>query len=59
MLYRLLLLGCLLLTAATGMAQRTASSVPRLAPSFFTTYSYLSYTILDRGTSPVPMPAKG
>ncbi|UPL50334.1 copper resistance protein NlpE [Hymenobacter sublimis] len=59
MLYRLFLLGCLLLTAATGMAQRTASSVPRLAPSFFTTYSYLSYTILDRGTSPVPMPAKG
>ncbi|GAB3237499.1 hypothetical protein GCM10027346_29130 [Hymenobacter seoulensis] len=59
MLYRLLLLGALSLSSFTSLAQRTPTAVPRLAPSFFTTYTYLTYAILDKGTSPTPMPAKG
>ena len=29
------------------------------AGSFFTTYTYLSYAILDKGSSPEPLPAQG
>lgn len=52
------LLACLLLSAPAALAQRP-TSVPKLAPSFFTTYTYLTYTILDKGTSPTPMAAQG
>ncbi|MBX0290354.1 copper resistance protein NlpE [Hymenobacter sp. HSC-4F20] len=59
MLYRFVLAALLGFSGFSAVAQRTSPTVPRLAPSFFTTYSYLTYSILDRGTSPTPMPAKG
>ncbi|MCA8829741.1 hypothetical protein [Hymenobacter pini] len=31
----------------------------RTSPSFFTTYTYQSYSILDKGSSSTPMAAKG
>ncbi|WBO85432.1 hypothetical protein [Hymenobacter yonginensis] len=55
---KLLLLAGLLLAAPAAQAQRRAA-VPRLAPSFFSTYAYLTYTILDKGTSAAPMAAQG
>ncbi|WBA42412.1 hypothetical protein [Hymenobacter canadensis] len=55
----LLLLAGLLLAAPAAQAQVRPAATPRLAPSFFSTYTYLSYTILDKGTSAVPMAAKG
>jgi hypothetical protein len=54
----LLLLTGLLLAAPAAQAQRPAA-VPRLAPSFFSTYAYLTYSIIDKGTSATPMAAKG
>ncbi|RPD44911.1 hypothetical protein DNI29_19620 [Hymenobacter sediminis] len=59
MLYRLFLAAFLCLGSFRGVAQRSSPAVPRLAPSFFTTYTYLTYSILDKATSPTPMPAKG
>ncbi|SNR34523.1 MULTISPECIES: hypothetical protein [Hymenobacter] len=59
MVFRILVFGLLLSVPPAAMAQRKSTAVPKLAPSFFTTYSYLSYTILDKGTSPTPMPARG
>ena len=62
MILRLLpLLVCgLLLSAPAAQAQRKAKTkVPTLAPSFFTTYTYLTYTILDKGTDSAPMAAQG
>ncbi|TGE08433.1 hypothetical protein [Hymenobacter fodinae] len=60
MILRVFLLALLLAAAGpTAWAQRTAKPVPKLAPSFFTTYTYLSYSILDIGTSPEPMAAQG
>jgi hypothetical protein len=59
MILRLLpLLVGLLLSAPAVLAQRKAK-VPALVPSFFTTYTYLTYTILDKGTDPAPMAARG
>ncbi|TGD82498.1 hypothetical protein [Hymenobacter wooponensis] len=60
MILRVFLLA-LTLSIATpaAWAQRPTKSVPKLATSFFTTYSYLSYSILDKGTSPEPMAAQG
>ncbi|AII50623.1 hypothetical protein [Hymenobacter sp. APR13] len=55
---KLLLLAGLLLAAPAAQAQRRAA-VPRLTPSFFSTYAYLTYTILDKGTSATPMAAQG
>lgn len=51
-----LLLVC---SAANAQAQQTTKYVARPAPSFFTTYEYLSYSILDKATSPDPMSARG
>ncbi|SHK90642.1 copper resistance protein NlpE N-terminal domain-containing protein [Hymenobacter psychrotolerans] len=63
MMYRFfwLLLAGLLLSAPAATAQRKApaTTTPKLAPSFFSTYSYLTYAILDKATSPTPMAAKG
>jgi hypothetical protein len=56
---KLLLLASLLLAAPAGQAQVRPKAVPRLAPSFFSTYAYLTYTILDKGTSATPMEAQG
>lgn len=39
-------------------AQSATSPVPAAAP-VYTTYTYLTYAILDKGTSPRPLPAKG
>lgn len=55
----LLLLAGLLLAAPEASAQVGPKAPPRLAPSFFSTYAYLRYTILDKGTSPTPMAAQG
>ena len=51
----------MLLTGAVpaAQAQRTTKPVPNLATSFLTTYTSLSYSILDKGTSPEPMAAQG
>ncbi|ALD20537.1 hypothetical protein [Hymenobacter sp. DG25A] len=53
----------LALSATTAQAQPAAPKatqyVARPTPSFFTTYTYLSYSILDKATSPDPMPARG
>ncbi|RSK29611.1 hypothetical protein [Hymenobacter metallilatus] len=38
---------------------RPPQSIPRKSPSFFATYTYLTYAILDKGTSPTPLAAKG
>lgn len=53
-----LVLAALLLAPPAVRAQRPAP-VPRLAPSFFATYTYITYTILDKATSPTPIAAKG
>jgi hypothetical protein len=55
-----LLLVCSL---ASAQAQKPTTKAPqyvaRPTPSFFTTYTYLSYSIVDKATSPDPMPARG
>ena len=57
--FLLLLLAALLCSAPAALAQRKATPVPTLAPSFFSTYTYLTYSILDKATSPAPIAAKG
>lgn len=59
MLFRVLLLALLLGSAPAAWAQRNAAPIPKVAPSFFSTYTYLSYTIQDKGTSAEPMAARG
>ncbi|WP_375436476.1 hypothetical protein [uncultured Hymenobacter sp.] len=56
----LFFLACLLFGASSAtLAQRAAAPVPTLQPSFFTTYTYLTYAILDKASGPTPMAAKG
>lgn len=59
---RLLLL-LLIAAAATGapLAGRAQSRPAQTRPAgaVFATYTYLTYAILDKGTSPRPLPAKG
>ncbi|QNH61062.1 hypothetical protein [Hymenobacter sediminicola] len=57
--FLLLLLAGLLCSTPAALAQRKTAPVPKLAPSFFSTYTYLTYSILDKATSPTPMAAKG
>ena len=50
----------LLLGVAPAAAQKTRSkAAPVLAASFFRSYTYLSYAIVDRETSAKPMAARG
>jgi hypothetical protein len=56
---RYVLLLILLLGSSAAWAQRAAAPIPKVAPSFFSTYTYLSYTIQDKGTSAEPMAARG
>ncbi|MCB2407940.1 copper resistance protein NlpE [Hymenobacter lucidus] len=50
----------LLLGAAPVAAQQRPAAKPAVvAPSFFTSYTYLSYSVLDKGTSAKPMAAQG
>lgn len=53
------LAGLLAFAPSATLAQRAASSAPKLKPSFFTTYSYLTYDILDKSSGPAPIAAKG
>ncbi|HEX8424663.1 hypothetical protein [Hymenobacter sp.] len=56
----LFFLVCLLLGAPlVSSAQRAASPAPTLQPSFFATYAYLTYDILDKASGPTPIAAKG
>jgi hypothetical protein len=60
MILRLLpFLGCLLLSAPAVLAQRKPVPTATLKPSFFTTYTYLTYSILDKSSSPAPIAARG
>jgi hypothetical protein len=59
MLHLLPYLVCLLLAAPRAQAQRPALPSPKLAPSFFTTYTYLTYTILDKSSGSAPVAARG
>jgi hypothetical protein len=60
MILRVFLLALLLgVETPAAWAQRATKPVPKLTTSFFTTYTYLSYSILDKGTSPEPMAAEG
>jgi hypothetical protein len=62
MLLRLLLFcaSLLLAGAAPAAAQQTLKSkAPVLSASFFTSYTYLSYAILDKATSAKPIAASG
>lgn len=67
MMYRFLLLGAtslLLLSGPAAQAQQpaqapAAAKAPVLGASFFTSYTYLSYSIVDKETSAKPMEAKG
>ncbi|MBC6699212.1 hypothetical protein [Hymenobacter sp. BT190] len=54
-----LLLAGALLTAPAALAQSRPAATARPAPSFFSTYAYRTYTILDKATSPTPMAASG
>jgi hypothetical protein len=54
-----LLLLALLLGSSGAQAQCAAAPIPKVAPSFFSTYTYLSYTIQDKATSAEPMAARG
>jgi hypothetical protein len=56
--YFLLFIG-LLLNAPTVLAQRKAAPAATLKPSFFTTYTYLTYSILDKESGPAPVAASG
>ncbi|WP_022823361.1 copper resistance protein NlpE N-terminal domain-containing protein [Hymenobacter norwichensis] len=49
----------LLLSAPAVLAQRKATPAATLKPSFFTTYTYLSYSILDQESGPTPVAASG
>lgn len=51
-----LVLLALLPLAAVAQRPRPATTS---SASFFATYTYLTYAILDKGTSPAPLPAKG
>ena len=54
------ILACLLCGApAATVAQRAAAPTPKLQPSFFTTYSYLTYDIVDKASGPTPIAANG
>ncbi|SHJ57827.1 hypothetical protein SAMN02745146_3421 [Hymenobacter daecheongensis DSM 21074] len=57
------LLMLLLAGFTPGFAQQTKVTKPaRIAPpaaSFFTTYAYLTYAIVDRQTKATPIPARG
>ncbi|TGE29246.1 copper resistance protein NlpE N-terminal domain-containing protein [Hymenobacter metallicola] len=64
MLTRVFLLCAALLLFRTTVvdAQQPApakTKAPTLSASFFTSYTYLSYSIVDQGTSARPMEAKG
>ena len=52
-------LACLLLGAPTVRAQRATPPAPKLKPSFYTTYTYLTYSISDKGSGPAPISARG
>jgi hypothetical protein len=54
-----LFLAVLLLTAPVALAQRKPVPTLKLPPSFFTTYTYLTYTILDKSSGPTPIAARG
>ncbi|MBO0356359.1 lipocalin family protein [Hymenobacter sp. BT186] len=56
--YLLLCIG-LGLSAPAVLAQRKAAPVAALKPSFFTTYTYLTYSILDKESGPAPVAASG
>ncbi|MBT9394524.1 hypothetical protein KLP40_15240 [Hymenobacter sp. NST-14] len=47
------------LLALGGALLLAGLTAARPAASFFTTYTYLSYAILDRESSPRPLPAQG
>ena len=53
------LLAGLLLSAPAVLAQRKATPTATLKPSFFTTYTYLTYSILDKESGPTPVAASG
>ncbi|AHJ97186.1 hypothetical protein [Hymenobacter swuensis] len=53
-----LLVVLLVLTQPQCHAQARPANARPAAP-FFTTYTYLTYSILDKGTSPKPLSAKG
>lgn len=60
MIRLLFFLACLVLAAPSAtLAQRATSPAPTLKPSFFTTYTYLTYDILDKSSGPTPIAAKG
>jgi hypothetical protein len=56
--YFVLLIG-LLLSAPTVLAQRKPAPAATIKPSFFTTYTYLTYSILDKESGPIPVAASG
>ena len=56
--YFVLLIG-LLLSAPAVLAQRKPTPAATLKPSFFTTYTYLTYSILDKESGPIPVAASG
>ncbi|WP_426491569.1 hypothetical protein [Hymenobacter sp. 102] len=41
------------------LTYQAAFGQARVSPSFFTTYTYQSYAILDKASSPTPLAAKG
>lgn len=53
------LLISLLLSAPAVLAQRKPAPAATLKPSFFTTYTYLTYSILDKESGPTPVAASG
>ncbi|QJX48029.1 hypothetical protein HMJ29_14210 [Hymenobacter taeanensis] len=53
------MLTLLLASYAGAVAQRAPTTIPRVTPSFFSTYTYLSYSIQDKATSAEPMAAQG
>lgn len=59
MICRFLLGAALLLPLAAPAQQRPAARPTVVAPSFFASYTYLSYSIVDKGTSARPLPAQG
>ncbi|UOG76523.1 copper resistance protein NlpE [Hymenobacter tibetensis] len=44
---------------ASGINQFLATPDPRQRTSFFATYTYLTYAILDKGSGPTPIAARG
>jgi hypothetical protein len=59
MIRLLLLLAVFLLQAPACFAQRKATPAPTLWPSFFTTYTYLTYSIVDNSSGAIPIAARG